>query len=336
MPGQRPGPVISLKGVDTMRLQTHLVVATLLAVGALLGWLMSFGGFIAESPAQNKKAEPTPAAAAPRPADERAIRDAAQSLARAFEKGDATALASFFTEDGEYLDEGQEPVRGRAALAKAYGDFFAKRKELRVDLKTDNVRFLGRDTAVEEGTFTVYTKDSPPNSSRYSALYVRQDGRWLIALLKEWGDDKAKPDQLKHLAFLIGAWKSNGSEGEAKISYEWVENKKFIASKYTITNKKDLSQQSGMQIIGVDPVLGRIRAWTFDSAGGLGESVWTFQDDRWVIDSQGTLPDGSETTAVNFLTPKNDNEFTWRSVRRTHEADKLPDIGPVSVKRVSK
>jgi hypothetical protein len=141
---------------------------------------------------------------------------------------------------------------------------------------------------------------------------------------------------LNHLAFLIGTWKTEGGDIEAETSYEWAENKKFIKSKYTLTNKKEQSKQSGTQIIGVDPGLGQIRAWTFDSEGGIGEAIWNFEGDRWVIHSQGTLPDGSETTAVNFLTPKAENEFTWRSVRRTHEADNLPDLGPITVRRVSK
>src|SRR5262245_22307443 len=81
--------------------------------------------------AQNKPA-PT-ADTAPRPADEKAIREAAQGLARAFEKGDAKAISAFWTEEGEYIDEGGTPIQGRAALEKAYSTFFAKRPELKTE-----------------------------------------------------------------------------------------------------------------------------------------------------------------------------------------------------------
>ena len=118
-----------------------------------------------------------------RPADEQAIRAAAQAFVRAFEKGDANAVAAAWTEEGEYVDEDGTPVRGRAALAKAYADFFAKRRELKAEGTINAIRFLGQDTAVEEGTFTVKAKDRPANTSRYSALWVRQGGRWLMALL---------------------------------------------------------------------------------------------------------------------------------------------------------
>ena len=285
--------------------------------------------------AQNK---PTPTGdASSRTADEKAIRDAAQGLARAFEKGDAKAMSAFWTEEGQYVDESGAPVRGRAALEKAYAEFFAKRPELKVEAKTDSIHFIGKEAAVEEGTFTVHAKGSPPNASRYSTLFVRQDGRWLVALLKEWGHDEANRAKLDDLAWLIGTWKSESGDVQAQTEYEWTENKKFIRCKYTVTNKKDKAAPgTGTQVIGIDPARGLIRAWTFDAEGGIGEANWTFDGNRWVIDSSGTLVDGSETTATNLLQRKGDNAFTWRSVQRTLDNEKLPDIGPVQVTRVGK
>ena len=93
-------------------------------------------------------------AAAPS-AEETAVRAAAQDFAKAFAAGDAKAFAGLWTENAEYIDEDNPPVRGKAAIEKAYADFFAKRKEVSVDHKTDSVRILGKDAAVEEGTFTV-------------------------------------------------------------------------------------------------------------------------------------------------------------------------------------
>jgi uncharacterized protein (TIGR02246 family) len=301
----------------------------LAAVGLLAG--LAAGLLVSRGPSVLAGGE-----APKRPADEKAIREAAQAFARAFEKGDAKAVGAFFTDEGEYLDEGGEPVRGRAALEKAYADFFAQRKELKVEGKTDAIRFLGKDTAVEEGTFTVHARGSPPHASRYSALYVRQDGRWLMALLKEWGDDTTDRPSLNDLAWLIGTWESEGDQVQARTTYEWDDNKKFIRGKYTITNMKDKAAPgSGTQVLGVDPNLGLIRAWTFDSEGGFGESFWTWDGERWVIDSSGTLAGGSETTALNFLARSGDDAFTWRSAQRTLDGEQLPDLGPVKVKRVA-
>src|SRR5262245_27138895 len=274
--------------------------------------------------AQDKSAAPAGPA---RPADEAAIRQASQAFARAFEKGDVQALAALWTDEAEYIDEDGEPVRGRAALTKAYADFFAKRRELKVEGKTAKIRFLGKDTAVEEGTFTVKAKDSPANASRFSALYVRQDGRWLIALLKEWGDETTNTPSLQDLAWLIGTWESEGPDLKASTTYEWAENKAFIRARYTIAPKKEGEKpSSGTQVIGVDPGSGVLRGWLFDSEGGIGESSWTWDGERWVIDSSGTLADGSQTTAQNFLTRAGDGGFTWRSVKRTLNGESLPDL----------
>jgi uncharacterized protein (TIGR02246 family) len=271
-----------------------------------------------------------------RPQDEAAVRAASQAFARAFEKGDANAIAALFTEEGAYVEEGGRRIHGRAALMKAYSDFVAKRPELKVESKTDAIHFLGKDTAVEEGTFTVKSKLVPATSSRFSTLYARQDGKWLIALLKEWGDDKTEAADVNDLAWLIGTWESDGGDLTARTTYEWAMNKKFIHVKYTITPKKNGEKtMSGTQIIGVDPASDRIHAWLFDADGGIGESSWSFDGERWVIDSDGTLPDGSDTSAQNFLTRSGDDAFTWRSVKRTVNGESLPDLPTVKVKRVA-
>jgi hypothetical protein len=97
-------------------------------------------------------------------------------------------------------------------------------------------------------------KDAPPDSRRYSATYVRQDGRWLNPLLKGWGDEVLGKANVRELAWLIGTWESEGGDLKAKTTYEWDDSKKFIRGKYTLTPKKDGEKpSSGTQIIGVDP-----------------------------------------------------------------------------------
>jgi uncharacterized protein (TIGR02246 family) len=285
-------------------------------------------------PTAQSNYEPAKPADEDRPADRAAVRELTRQFARAFEKGDAAAVAATFTESGEYSSEDGQPIHGRAALAKAYADFFAKRVDLKLESKSNKIRFVGQDTAVEEGTFTAKAKDQPTRASRYSALFVRQDGKWLIAMLKEWGDEATEEANINDIAWLIGTWESTGGDAAARTTYEWAPNKKFIIARYTIT-PKDGKPMVGTQILGVDPSTGTIRSWTFDADGGIGEATWTWDDGRWAIDSDATLADGSDTTALNFLTKTGDNTFTWKSVKRTLEGDDLPDIGPITVKRVA-
>lgn len=303
-----------------MRTRPIICVTALFAALAGGAWVWAAGR--AEQPAAND-----------RPADRAAIRSASQAFGQAFEKGDAAALAAQFTEDGEYHDD-ETVVRGRAALSKAYAGFFAKRPSLKAESKTDSIRFLGHDTAVEEGTFTVRVKDQPAKSSRFSALWVRQDGKWLMAMLKEWGDESTGRASLSDLAWLIGIWENSGGDRTVRVTYEWTPSKAFINVRYTITPKGADKSMVGTQMIGVDPATGAIRSWTFDADGGIGEANWSWDQGRWAIDSTGTLADGSPTTALNFLTKTGPDSFTWKSVKRTVNGQDLPDLGPVKVQRV--
>src|SRR4051812_3392916 len=112
------------------------VTCGLLALLATTAWVRG-GGQAGQPPAAPADND--------RPADRAAVQAAAQQFARTFEKGDAAALAPLFTETGEYHDDDGGVIRGRAALAKAYGDFFAKRVELKVESKSNSLRFLGND-----------------------------------------------------------------------------------------------------------------------------------------------------------------------------------------------
>jgi uncharacterized protein (TIGR02246 family) len=313
-----------------------LTVVGMLAMAAG-GWMIAQARPLHSSSAQEPGAKAQEAVAkTERPEDDKAIREAAQAFARAFEKGDAKAVGEFFTPEGEYRDDSGQEVQGRAALEKAYSGFFAKRPEMKVEDKTNSIRFLGKDTAVEDGMFTVRAKGAEPMSSRYSSLYVRQDGRWLIAMLKEWEREEPTNPGLQKLDWLIGAWEADTPERKVQTTYQWVANKKFIYCHFIINNKKDNAPvNTGSQVIGVDPASDRIRSWTFDSDGGIGESNWRWEGERWVIDSAGTLANGSQTTAVNFLARAGNDGLSWRSVERTLDGEKQPDIGPVKVKRTT-
>lgn len=301
--------------------------------------LPAFSACLAQPAATTPATPATKAAPALSPArakDDAAIRAAAQQFVTAFQAGDAKALTALFTDEGEYLDEGSEPIHGREALAKQYSEFFAKRKELKAAAKTDSIRFLGPDTAIEEGTFTVTGKETPPNASRYSALYVRSGDKWLIALLKEWEDESTNKAKLEDLAWLIGTWESTSPEVTAKTVYSWTANKTFIRADFSITPKKESEKPStGVQIIGVDPAVGRIRSWLFGSDGGIGEATWAWDGERWMIDSAGTFADGSSTAALNFLARSGSDTFSWRSVSRVHAGASLPDLPAITVKRTT-
>jgi uncharacterized protein (TIGR02246 family) len=61
-----------------------------------------------------------PAEAQGTPQEEAALRARAEVFVAAFNTGDATALAAFWTPDGDYLDQASHHLQGRQAIEHAY------------------------------------------------------------------------------------------------------------------------------------------------------------------------------------------------------------------------
>ena len=299
----------------------HLCLAVVALTAALVG-------------AGDERARPAGGKPAPegREADRQAIRKATRDLARAFGKGDAKAVAAFWTPEGEYLGPGGAPLRGRKAIARAYATFFAASKGLELELKPESIRFVGSDAAVEEGVAVRRLAGAKRGAtSRYSTLHVRQKGKWLRAIVREW--DEPEEASLKDVAWLLGSWQAAGKDREVRLRFEWAEGKAFLRGRFTL-KEKGKEAVSGTQIIGKDPVEGRLRSWVFDSSGGFGEGTWTREGENWVIESTGTLPDGTQTEASNILTPLGKDAFTWQSVDRSADGEEKPDTDLVKVTRV--
>src|SRR6516165_2625505 len=58
--------------------------------------------------------------------DKAAIQKNAEAFVEAFHKGDAKALAAFWTPDGDYTDQTGRHTKGREAIEKVFKGFFAE------------------------------------------------------------------------------------------------------------------------------------------------------------------------------------------------------------------
>jgi uncharacterized protein (TIGR02246 family) len=310
----------------------------LLTAGGVLVVLVAFLAVQGRSSGENKVAEPgkTPAAKpeAPREttraADEAAIRKATADFIKTVEKGDAKAVAAAWTEEGEYLGEDGTTIRGRAAIEAAYARAFAKNKQVKVEFTVESIRFPSKDAAIEEGYAKSYhRKSDQPTASRYSVLHVREGGRWLMAVLREWPDEGFS---LRDLDWLIGAWEAKTEEAEVRTVYTWDAKKNSIRCQITIKGKD--RNISATQVLLKDPRTGQLRSWLFDDDGGFGDASWTRDGKRWIIAATGVQADGGELTASNILTPVDKDNFIWQSTERTLDDEELPNIPPVKVTRV--
>jgi uncharacterized protein (TIGR02246 family) len=309
----------------------YLAGLAALAVTAAVGWLY-------RSSAQ-EKAPPERVALAAREEAEDAQEDAelrktAEEFVKAFNKGDAKALAGFWTKEGEYVGPDGETLRGRAHIEKDYVQFFKDHPKARLEAKITNLRILGSRTAVEDGTLKVWLagEGSEPTESRYNVFHVREDDGWRMALVREWAPSPAELISLQDVAWLVGEWTAKGKVTESHSTYEWDEAKKFLRSRYTLQRDGKVSG-GGTMIIGKDPA-GGLRSWQFDDSGSFAESSWSRAGDHWVIETTATLPEGTTLTAVNLLVPLGKDTFTWQSTQRTADGAPLPDVPPVKVTRV--
>jgi uncharacterized protein (TIGR02246 family) len=273
-------------------------------------------------------AQPVPAPAE-RPADRDAVTAAVTGLAAAFKKGDAKAVAAHWAADGEYVDDEGTTFRGRAALEKEYAAAFAKSPGNHLEVEVDTVRFPSRDTAVVEGHFKLRRAAGELVVSRCSLLFAREDGKWLIAIAREWPGDGLS---LRDLEFLIGRWEAKRDGTAVSTRYEWTANKSFIRCHFSVT--QDGKAQAGTQMIGKDPATGALRVWTFEDAGGIGDTDITRDGKKWVFTARGVTAEGRVVTATNLLTPVDGDTFLWHPVQRALDGEPLPDLAPVRVTRV--
>jgi uncharacterized protein (TIGR02246 family) len=316
-----------------MRKKLMSIVAVASAVAAIsIGTMSGWPGQEKAPSAQEKITQGEGQKASP---DEAAIRKTAADFIKAFNAADANAVAAFWTKEGEYLQANGDELKGRDAIRKDFAEFFKDNPKATIEINIQSIRFLGKYTALEEGTTRVRTPgDKTPSESSYSVLHVRDDDGWHMASLREWVPDATPSASLADLGWLIGEWTAKGKEAEVRVTYAWDEDKTTIRGRYTLT-KNGKVIHSGAHIFGNDPANG-LRAWVFDSTGTFGESYWWCDGEKWTIEATGTLPNGSEVSAMNILVPINNDTFTWQSVERVVAGTEVPDVEPVRVMRVKK
>lgn len=270
-------------------------------------------------------------------ADEAALRKRAEAFVEAFNKGDAKAIAAFFTPDADLVDPEGRLIQGRKAIEETYQKFFSQEKGAKLYIRITSVRIAKADLAFEDGlTEVISAQGGPPSSARYSVVYVKQDGQWYLASVRE---AVAVPpnnvDRMQDLGFLIGNWVEDVDKGgSAKASYSWDGNQNFMLNTFDVA-MKDIPVAGGVQWIGWDASINKPRAWSFLFNGGFAEAVWTKDgDNKWKIGVSGTQRDGKKITATNIFTRIDDNHFSFRFIDIKLDGKVLPDASLVKMKRV--
>ncbi len=260
----------------------------------------------------------------------------AKEFIAAFNRGDAKAVAAFWTPSAEYTDQVGRQYKGRAAMEKLYKKVFAARKGAKLTIIITSHKLLKPDVALEEGITEVTPADgSPSTAAGFSAVLVKIDGEWYFERVRD--SVVHVPSNARHfddIEWLIGEWTGEAEKGEsARASYAWAENRNFIVSSFA-TTLNGLPVVGGTQWIAWDAVDKQIRSWSFYSGGGFGHAVWSKDGDTWALKTTARSAKGQKLSATNLVTMVDADRMTWQITKLTVDDKVLPDPKPVKMKRV--
>lgn len=258
------------------------------------------------------------AAEAPAAPAEAEIRAMLRGYLRAFNQHDAAALAAHWSAAGESVDlDSGDVTSGREAVHDVFAALFAEDTAATIDIDVTSIRPVRDDVAVVDGITRVDFTEGLPASSRFSAVVVREGGRWLLDSVREATQPQAPMARrpLDDLAWLVGTWEDSGAGVTAGTQCFWSAGRAFLVRTHSVRPDAaaepvaavpgvpallppgDVSARELTEIIGWDADRGVIRSWLFTSAGRFAEATWTRAADGrgWTVRVEGRGRDEGAT-----------------------------------------
>ena len=175
--------------------------------------------------------------------------------------------------------------------------------------------------------------DEAPENTRFTAVYVKLDGRWLQSAVRdEVARDVTPHERLTELEWLVGDWINESQDAVVSTTCKWDAGGNFLVREFTMKTKGE-PVLSGTQRIGWDPLKRQFKTWIFDSEGGHGEGYWTRTGNQWVVKIEGVSSVGLPSSATNTITRLGKDRLGWRSTERTLGGSAVPGIDEFVVVR---
>lgn len=135
-------------------------------------------------------------------AEKAAIQAVLDAHAKAWSKGDAAAAAAVMTEDADWVGGDGSVYEGRAAIEAAHENWLAgsAKGSHHSHPGLAKIQFLRPDVAVVDGDSYMsglhdeQGKEIPAETSRYTAVMVKENGRWKVAAFRSLPQVKSKVD----------------------------------------------------------------------------------------------------------------------------------------------
>lgn len=258
--------------------------------------------------------------------DEAAIRQRAKDYLAAIERGDGEEIASFWTADGDYVDDAGQAVNGRR-LAQRTGDRSDEQGDGgRLAVTVVSIRFITPDVAIEDGALGLPSAPSgEPVVRRYTAIWARQDGKWMLDGVRELAARAGShADHLSALSWMLGEWISDDEQHSVQLTCARSADGHFLLREIEV----GLPGREPLRVtqrIGWDAHDRQIKSWTFDSEGGHGDGLWFHQDGRWIVEAAGVLPNGSIATGTNVFAADGEDSFVWESANAEIDGEPSPN-----------
>ncbi|MBL8796802.1 MAG: SgcJ/EcaC family oxidoreductase [Planctomycetia bacterium] len=258
--------------------------------------------------------------------DEQAIRKAVEAYSAAFNKGDVPGVLAYWTVDADFVDEDGKLHKGREALTALFKSAAVDLKGHQLKLHTKSLRFLKPDVALEDGEAEMKGPDGETNANRYTAVWVKADGKWQIASARDLPSDASEVGQrkLRELDWLIGTWTHQDDKASVQVVGRWVLSRSYLQLETTAKVKGE--ELAVSQMIGWDPVNQQLRTWFFDSRGGHGDGWWTRDGNTWSVELDGVLADGRLGYSLNHWKYVDEKHATWQATHRSVDGQPLPDV----------
>lgn len=285
---------------------------------------------------KTKKSTPAAPTATTVTSDDEAITLQLQALSDSLAQGNAKAVAALWAEDGNYIDDDGLEFKGRAAVEKRFAEVFSSDGKPQIECVNNSTRTLAPGVILAEGVVRRKgVRSEAPPETRYSMVFVKRDGAWLITSASERPFVAGPPQNpLKPLSWMVGEWSAEENGGYVHMKADWVANGNFITCQYETKKSADAQPVDSRQVIGWDPRTGLPVSWHFDSDGGFGYGDWVRKDNKWMVNATGVERDGSITTATNVMSVADPNSFSWQSLNRRVNGIVFADTAPLKVQRV--
>ncbi|MCA9447006.1 MAG: nuclear transport factor 2 family protein [Candidatus Omnitrophica bacterium] len=264
--------------------------------------------------------------------DEAAVRATVEKYVDAFNAGDVDALISVWADDGDYVDQFGTMIQGKENIAREYRKYFARTENPTLKVDILSMKMLGDSVATEDG---IREADIGPTGEplrvRYTAIHVKKDGKWLVQSIRD--SIATTPSNFKYLrdlSWMIGEWVDTEEDGTLiHTSCDWSKDKNFL-----IRNLSSMYQgkttMTALQMIGWDAVNGQIKSWQFDSNGAIGVGTWSFDGQKWLVNSETSLPTGQVIKETHVISKGENDTMVFESKDRTIDGEEIPDVREVT------